>query len=76
MISAASTCDADTTLPASGNGMSSRRSITIRRAVQSERAGGLAGVPLDGVQPVAAVGDVGNAEALSARRQVIQAHRQ
>ena len=33
MISAASACDADTTLPTSGNGMSSRRSMTIRRAM-------------------------------------------
>jgi hypothetical protein len=32
MIFAASACDADTTLPTSGNGMPSRRSMTIRRA--------------------------------------------
>ena len=41
------------------------------QAVGGERPGGLADGPLDGVQAVAAVGDVGDAQVLAGRQQVL-----
>ena len=46
------------------------------QAVRGERAGDLADVPLDRVQPVAAVGDVGGADVLAGRQQVRHPARQ
>ena len=47
----------------------------LREAERGQRAGRLADVPLDRVQPVAAVGDVRDAEVLARRQQVLDAPR-
>ena len=47
------------------------RFVAAGKAERRERAGGLADRPLDRVQPVAAVGDVGDAEVLARRQQVL-----
>src|SRR4051794_25837123 len=41
------------------------------QAIRRERPGRLADGPLDGVQPIAAVGDVGRAQVLAGRQQVL-----